>query len=116
MLSNQKKKENLQALKLALKFESNDFYTGTADSVNTQSLIETLHSVIDTFIELVEEGKGDDKKFQQLIVTGLERFDTFGLDTEDREKVCSYFEEIMDAVNLDSSGGAINEWLYGFKY
>ena len=116
MLSTQKKIETLQALKLKPKFESNEFYTGVSDNINKQSLIETLHSVIDTFIELIEEKKDNDKEYQQLIKTGLTKFDILGLDTEDREKVCGYFEEIMDAVNLESSGGAINEWLYGFKF
>lgn len=55
MLNNQKKIENLQALKLKPKFESNDFYTGVANNINKQSLIEILHSVIETFIELTEK-------------------------------------------------------------
>jgi hypothetical protein len=36
------------------------------------------------------------------------------LDTEDKERVCTYFEELMDIVELDSSNGQLNEFLYGF--
>lgn len=35
-------------------------------------------------------------------------------DTEDRERFCSYLENIMDAIGMESSDGAINEWMYGF--
>ncbi len=34
-------------------------------------------------------------------------------DTEDRERFCSYLENIMDAIGMESSDGAINEWMYG---
>lgn len=36
------------------------------------------------------------------------------LDTEDKERVCEYYEEMMDIVELDSSEGILNSWLYGF--
>ncbi|HAK29637.1 MAG TPA: hypothetical protein DCO90_10465 [Sphingobacterium sp.] len=36
------------------------------------------------------------------------------MDTEDREKLCAYFEDILDGIDLESSGGVINRWLYGF--
>ena len=35
-------------------------------------------------------------------------------DTEDRERLCSYFEELMDIVGLESSGGHLNNFMYGF--
>lgn len=34
-------------------------------------------------------------------------------DTEDRERVLSYFEDIMDAVGMESSDGTLNRLLYG---
>ena len=36
------------------------------------------------------------------------------LDTEDRERVCSYFEELMNIVKLESSEGQLNKFMYGF--
>jgi len=34
-------------------------------------------------------------------------------DTEDRERFCSYLEDIMDAVGMESSDGVIDELMYG---
>ncbi len=36
-------------------------------------------------------------------------------DTEDRERFCSYLEDIMDAVGMKSSDGVINKLMYGFN-
>ena len=35
-------------------------------------------------------------------------------DTEDKERICSVLEQIMDILKIESSGGLLNEWLYGF--
>lgn len=47
---------------------------------------------------------------------GLDRFSDIyiDLDTEDRERVCSYFEGLMDIVELESSWGQLNNFMYGF--
>jgi hypothetical protein len=35
-------------------------------------------------------------------------------DTEDRERLCGYLEEIMEIFGIESSDGLLNRWLYGF--
>ena len=47
---------------------------------------------------------------------GLSRFADIYLElnTEDRERVCSYFEELMDIVGLESSNGQLNKFMYEF--
>jgi hypothetical protein len=35
------------------------------------------------------------------------------IDTEDRERLCRYLEEIMDILGIESSDGLLNRWLYG---
>jgi hypothetical protein len=57
-----------------------------------------------------------EKKFQDNIKKGLNRFNTYAdeLDTEDMERICHYFEELMDCVGLQSSNGLLNKWIYGF--
>jgi hypothetical protein len=52
----------------------------------------------------------------EAIKTGLSRFSDvyLDLDTEDRERVCVYFEELMDIVGLESSNGQLNMFMYGF--
>jgi hypothetical protein len=54
--------------------------------------------------------------YQDKIKIGLKRFGDIyiNLDTEDRERVCHYFEELMDIVGLESSDGHLNNFMYGF--
>jgi uncharacterized protein DUF4844 len=35
-------------------------------------------------------------------------------DSEERDRVCSYLEQIMDILGIDSSDGLVNVWRYGF--
>jgi len=35
------------------------------------------------------------------------------IDTEDRERLCGYLEEIMDILGIESSDGLLNRWMYG---
>jgi hypothetical protein len=35
------------------------------------------------------------------------------IDTEDREQLLRYLEEIMDVLGIDSSDGLLNRWMYG---
>ena len=48
-----------------------------------------------------------------MIKIGLERFKDI-VDTEDRERICLYYEELMNMVGLESSAGLLNKFLYGF--
>ena len=70
----------------------------------------------DDFRKIAESGKTTDKNYQDKIKIGLERFNDVYLilDTEDRERVCHYFEELMDIVGLQSSDGLLNNFMYGF--
>lgn len=43
---------------------------------------------------------------------GLNSFNEIATDTEDRERVCHYYSEIMDIIGLDSSNELLNNWLY----
>ena len=92
------------------------FYPGIADPAMRPILTEKINLVADDFIEVVSSDNPTDKKYQEKIEIGLKRFSDIyiNLDTEDRERVCSYFEELMDIVGLESSNGQLNEFLYGF--
>jgi hypothetical protein len=37
-----------------------------------------------------------------------------GEDSEERDRVLSYLEEIMEILGIESSRGLFNEWRYGF--
>jgi hypothetical protein len=92
------------------------FYPGIGDPKLKPILTEKINSVADEFKKLADQGNSTDKDYQNVIKSGLEKFSDvyLQLDTEDRERVCSYFEELMDIVGLESSGGHLNNFMYGF--
>ncbi len=93
------------------------FYPGISDSTLRPILTEKINLAADDFKKIAVSGKASDKVYQDKIQEGLDRFsDVYSdLDTEDRERVCHYFEELMDIVGLESSGGHLNEFMYGFN-
>ena len=109
--------EELLQLRLVAKFESDDSvsYPGLENESMKGTITHLVNQCIDDFIVLVKNNAREED-FQQAISKGLSYFETvkFSLDTEDRERVCRYFEEMMDAIELESSGGLLNEWMYGF--
>ncbi|SFU99899.1 protein of unknown function [Pontibacter akesuensis] len=97
--------------------ESASFYTGVADPKIRSVLAEKINKAADDFRAVAESGNPTDKKYQDMIEIGLSRFSDvkMDLDTEDRERVCGYFEELMDMVGLESSGGHLMMFMYGFS-
>ena len=93
-----------------------NFYPGIADEIMQPVISEKINQVATDFKTIAESEKPTDKKYQEKIEIGLSRFaDIYlELDTEDRERVCSYFEELMDIVGLESSNGQLNKFMYGF--
>ncbi|WP_107039885.1 DUF4844 domain-containing protein [Brumimicrobium mesophilum] len=92
------------------------FYPGISDPSLNSILTEKTNLASDDFRNLADKGTATDKEYQDAIKNGLQRFDEIylQLDTEDRERLCSYFEELMDIVGLESSGGHLNNFMYGF--
>ncbi|MGG6232427.1 DUF4844 domain-containing protein [Tenacibaculum sp. SDUM215027] len=97
------------------KFVAEKFYPGIADEKMRPVLTEKINKIATDFKTVVESEKPTDKKYQQKIGIGLSRFAKIylELDTEDRERVCSYIEELMDIVELESSNGQLNKFMYG---
>lgn len=92
------------------------FYPGIRNPNLKPVLTEKINLAADDFKKLADKGNVTDKEYQNAIKIGLDRFAYLylQLDTEDRERVCSYFEELMDIVGLESSGGHLNNFMYGF--
>ena len=92
------------------------FYPGISDQSLKPVLTEKINLAADDFKKLAEKGNSTDKDYQNTIKNALERFSDLylQLDTEDRERVCGYFEELMDIVGLESSDGHLNNFMYGF--
>lgn len=98
------------------KFVEENLYPGIADEKMRPIFTEKINQVATDFKTVSEFEKPTDKNYQEKIGIGLSRFaDVYmKLDTEDRERVCSYFEELMDIVKLESSNGQLNKFMYGF--
>lgn len=93
-----------------------NFYPGIADEKMRPIFTEKINQVALDFKSVAESKKPTGKEYQEKIRIGLLRFKDIylDLDTEDREQVCVYFEELMDIVGLESSNGQLNKFLYGF--
>ncbi|AWH85249.1 DUF4844 domain-containing protein [Flavobacterium album] len=87
-------------------------YPGVRDVKMRPVLSEKINQAADDFREIAKSPNPTDKKYQEKIKTGLDRFSGIYLDTEDRERVCSYFEELMDIVGLESSDGLLMDFMY----
>lgn len=92
------------------------FYPGVGDPKLKPILTEKINLSANDFKELADKGIATDKEYQDAIKMGLYRFSDIylDLDTENRERICSYYEELMDIVGLESSGGHLNNFMYGF--
>lgn len=92
------------------------FYPGIGDPNLKPVLTEKINLAAEDFKKLADKGNVTENEYQNAIKNGLDRFSDLyqQLDTEDRERVCSYFEELMNIVGLESSGGHLNNFMYGF--
>jgi len=98
------------------KFVAENHYPGIADEQMRPVFTEKINQIASDFKTVAESKKPTDKKYQEKIRIGLSNFvDVYlELDTEDRERVCTYIEELMDIVELESSNGLLNKFMYGF--
>lgn len=110
--------DKFEEFKTKVKFtpDTTIYYPGIADPTLRPTLTEKINLAADDFQKLATSGNATEKDYQDKIEIGLKRFrDIYiNLDTEDKERVCNYFEELMDIVVLESSGGHLNEFMYGF--
>jgi hypothetical protein len=93
--------------------DSTILYPGNNDVKMRKILTTKINLAADDFKALATSGKATNREYQEKIKAGLERFADICLDTEDRERICHYFEELMDMVGLDSSNGYLNNFMYG---
>ena len=98
------------------KFVAENYYPGIADEKMRSIFTDKITSVASDFKSVAESENPTDKKYQDKIKIGLSRFaDVYmELDTEDRERVCTYFEELMEIIGIESSNGQLNKFMYSF--
>ncbi len=109
----------LEHFKVKPKFEEdsvNLVYPGLSKENLKPTVTALINKAADDFIEVAQSKDASENKYQDKIEKGLSRFTPLylELDTEDRERVCHYYEELMDIVGLESSGGHLNNWMYDF--
>lgn len=98
--------------------DSKIFYPGIGDEKLKPILTKLINESANDFQNIAIKGSASDIEYQNAIKKGLNRFSKIylELDTENRERICSYYEELMDIVGLESSGGLLNEFMYGFDF
>ncbi|WP_316635595.1 DUF4844 domain-containing protein [uncultured Flavobacterium sp.] len=92
------------------------FYPGIGDPKLKPILTDKINLASDDFKKVAASNNATDEDYQNAIKKGLYRFSEIYLeiDTENRERICSYFEELMDIVGLESSDGQLNDFMYDF--
>lgn len=111
-------KEKFTAFKKKKKFlENKDLhYPGIGDKKWMPIYTDKINLAAQDFEDVAQSGNASDAEYQKAIKKGLQRFTDIYLeiDSEDKERICTYFEELMDIVGLESSNGQLNIFLYGF--
>ncbi|WP_051235208.1 DUF4844 domain-containing protein [Lysobacter sp. HA18] len=93
--------------------DAHGLYTGVNDPLVRASLNGAVDSAAAALASARAAGASDGEVlavFQKSLVL----VDREALDTEDAERVATVFEELLEASGLESSGGALNQWMYGF--
>jgi len=118
MKSNNKAVNSLTQFINKSKFDAvpGTIYTGVSDPELKTTLTLLINKAAEDFKNTATHDPSEEK-YQNDIATGLARFNKLylELDTEDREQVCTYFEEMMDCVELESSNGQLNDWMYNYE-
>jgi hypothetical protein len=91
-------------------------YPGISDRSLRLELTGKINQAAEDFKAVAQSTNPAREQYLQKIRIGLKRFDGTPAmyDTEDRERICHYFEELMDIVGLPSSEGMLNGFMYGF--
>lgn len=77
---------------------------------------QRLNESIEGIINLIQKNPNPTK--EQILIEfsiGLYMLYNIAVDTEDRERVCIYYTDIMDIIGLDSSNELLNNWLYNYS-
>ena len=92
-------------------------YPGIGNEKLKPIVTEKINLTANDFENILKNGNATNEEFQNAIKTGLNRFSDIylELDTENRERICEYFEEMMDIVGLEGSNGQLNNFMYNFN-
>ncbi len=97
------------------KFAQTLDYPGIGNEELRKPMNEILNILAGTFQKIAHQ-QPDEKLYQTTIKQMLDNLDTVYLDSEDQDQFCASIETLMDIVGLESSGGILNQWRYGFNF
>jgi hypothetical protein len=97
------------------KFEKDEsiFYPGLSNEEYREELVEMMNLAAIHFMSILRNHPSKEG-YQSEIKIILDQIDKDKIDTEDEGRICMYFEQLMDIVDLADSGGHLNKWRYGF--
>ena len=104
----------LKQLRDANKFgeDTANLYPG-APNENVRAMAnEVLNTAITRLIEIPDSGVQEDLFWT---VLGDAAKEYAKMDSEEMDRAMVYFEQIMDIYGIESSGGRLNNWRYGFQ-
>lgn len=90
-------------------------YPGISDPGLRPLFTKKIDQAADDFEALWKSGNSSSRQYLSKLETGLARFSDFylDLDTEDRERICSYFEELMGLAGMEDPGGQLESFARG---
>lgn len=93
------------------KFVPEGLYSGVINELLRERCERLVNDLASRLLAKTEASRS-----QETVMAEFKRtLNEFGLpDTEDRERVATYLEELMDILGIKSSEGLLNKWMYGF--
>jgi hypothetical protein len=101
----------LARLKAVDKFRAEAFYPGAPNESLRVEAELSVNTLLERLMPVLRAPADKTFVLQEFRLT-LDSFTQS--DTEERERLCGYLEEIMDIAGIESSDGLLNGWLYGF--
>lgn len=93
------------------KFLAESLYPGATSEATRERCQAVIDALAERLIPLADAPVDQRLFAKELTQTMLD----FGpADSEERERAASYVEEVMDILEVESSEGLLNTWVYGF--
>jgi serine protease inhibitor len=115
--------QNTQALTIQKlqQFRTNNYfaYGNASDSTLQEHILknhinQSIESTRQAFIHLYQSNSQPSKQqLLHILSNGINQIDPNSLYTDDREQVATIFENFLDVIDLESSDGILNTWVYG---
>jgi hypothetical protein len=114
MLSvNQEKVSHLKTLLKEKKFLENSMlmYPGAPDEITRVQAEQIINTAITSILSTSKTEISEETFWHHLEVAARQ---LSMMDSEEMDRGLSYFEQMMDIFEIESSGGRLNDWRYGF--